>query len=750
MDSVGALKLIQKKEAIPIVPSLTAITPASSAVNPTPPFIIATFTTAMTPLLGTNFALSGTCLVLPTAGTVTMSGDGLTATLALSGGTCLDTQTLVVSLDPTATKSKAGIAGAGAVVVNTYTVDTSGPSAVLAPPSSLFLNTAGTSTLALTYTASAVGGTTLTGALTAAGGGVTLTTVTGTPSCTVAVDLLTTPSNPVLTLGQCSGEGALTVHVDAATAVDSLGNRSIVSSESEVITIDNTAPTLLSITPSTSSVNPIPARVVVTFSEAMQALSLSNFTLANTCTSLLSTKDAVLMSDDQTTATLFLSEGTCSHGETLTVSVDPSLVLDLAGNAGSGAVGTNTYTVDTISPSASLGTPSVTLLNSAGTSTLTLLYTAGTVLTTGSEALSSIGGGVTLTGSPTCTVAVTGITVAGATITLSQCSGNGTLTVHVNEGTVKDDVGNPSTVSSESAVITVDNTPPTVVSVSPPGGTIKTNSLLNQQTFVVTFSKPVEALVSLLDNFTLVNGTCTGLGFSSILSIFPVGGQATQFTVTTNASCGVVGQNFRFQTLLTGFRDAAGNVGVGTNTTPLLVYRNKRIFVSSTSASGALGGSPGGIAGADAICQADANNPDVGTSYSANYKALLVDGTTRRACTSANCVTSSTAEHLDWVLTTSTSYVRGVDSTTTIGTTNVKGLLGFPLSQSISPSLALPSVWTGLGTDWTTSSNTCGGWANGVSGLGVLGSFISTTSTDPINYSNDSCALPYPLYCVEQ
>jgi hypothetical protein len=49
-----------------------------------------------------------------------------------------------------------------------------------------------------------------------------------------------------------------------------------------------------------------------------------------------------------------------------------------------------------------------------------------------------------------------------------------------------------------------------------------------------------------------------------------------------------------------------------------------RIFITATTTDGLIGS--GGVAGADALCNVDANKPSTGT-----YRALLVDGTTRIA-----------------------------------------------------------------------------------------------------------------------
>ncbi len=168
----------------------------------------------------------------------------------------------------------------------------------------------------------------------------------------------------------------------------------------------------------------------------------------------------------------------------------------------------------------------------------------------------------------------------------------------------------------------------------------------------------------------------------------------------------------------------------------------KRIFVTAGSYSGNLGG----VAGADAYCMSASNKP-AGTS---TYKALIVDGSSRVACTTASC-SGGTAEHVGWVLAASTPYYR-TDCATWINTTNSNGLLSFGLTNPISTSNV--GAWTGMNNTWRTTANTCGSWTSSSSGSnGDLG-FANYSNSGAINIggasSPDSCDTSYRLYCVEQ
>jgi hypothetical protein len=201
-----------------------------------------------------------------------------------------------------------------------------------------------------------------------------------------------------------------------------------------------------------------------------------------------------------------------------------------------------------------------------------------------------------------------------------------------------------------------------------------------------------------------------------------------------------------------GLLDKLENPGGGSNLagSPSSPPPTYRIFVTFGSFPGAMVWDPANnppisIVRADLNCQTDSNKPG-GT---ATWKAMLVDGGTRRACTSANCSTSGNGEHNDWVLKPNATYVR--PDGTLIGSTNDKALLVFPLSNSIGIGSFLP--WTGLNTDWTSdTSNNCGGWTIDDAGYGSVGEAGAATAA-AIRYNLTPlgpCASGKPLYCVEQ
>ncbi len=439
-DSLGNISTVSPESAVITVdntpPTLVSVSPSSSNVNPTPTSVIATFSKAITPFSAGQFILGGTCTLSPTVGTVTMSSDKTTATLSLSGGTCTDTQSLTVSIDPTKATDLAGNSGAGSIVVRTYTVSTIGPSASLGAPSSTFLNAARTSTLALTYRDSLFGNSTLSRLLTENGGGVTVTTLSGNPSCIVSVSGITT-AGAIISLSACSGNGRLTVHVNAGTVIDGLGNSSILSPESAPITVDNTPPTFL-VSPASSSVDTMPGSIVVTFSKPMNVAGIV-FTVGGTCTTLPLKGRMFLMegTGGNTVATLPLSGGGCTNEQTLTVTVNPDKVSDLAGNKYTGQPITTTYKMR--SSSTILGSPAATSIDDHNISKIALTYSVGV---TPSTPATSANLTVTPPANVSCTVSAIGTpALTGANFSLA-CNGSGNGIVTVQANAARDNQGN--------------------------------------------------------------------------------------------------------------------------------------------------------------------------------------------------------------------------------------------------------------------------------------------------------------------
>lgn len=162
----------------------------------------------------------------------------------------------------------------------------------------------------------------------------------------------------------------------------------------------------------------------------------------------------------------------------------------------------------------------------------------------------------------------------------------------------------------------------------------------------------------------------------------------------------------------------------------------KRTFVSSAASIGNLGG----IAGADTVCNSDVGKPNIVPNV---YKAMIVDGTARRASVTANAGDGQ----INWIFLPNTSYYRS-NGTTQILTTNANGIFPFGTLTNSFESAAIP-YWTGLNTNWTTSANTCSNWST-IAGNGQVGQATPTTGAS-ISGAASPCNGTVPfLLCVQQ
>lgn len=155
-----------------------------------------------------------------------------------------------------------------------------------------------------------------------------------------------------------------------------------------------------------------------------------------------------------------------------------------------------------------------------------------------------------------------------------------------------------------------------------------------------------------------------------------------------------------------------------------------RIFVTGSFWSGNLGG----LSGADAKCQSDANNPDLRKVW----RALI--GTFQRQVNGQ-----------DWIgtiLLPYTKYYRA-DGATLIDTTDSKAWFTFNLDNTISPDDFM--VWTGFESSGVYVPNyNCNGWTSSASGVQGKYGRSSYLSSGAVNKSDSFCSDYYRLYCIEQ
>ncbi len=173
---------------------------------------------------------------------------------------------------------------------------------------------------------------------------------------------------------------------------------------------------------------------------------------------------------------------------------------------------------------------------------------------------------------------------------------------------------------------------------------------------------------------------------------------------------------------------------VGTNNSAELTITapDKRIFVTASTYNGNLGG----VAGADAKCNADSARPDRGISY----KAMLGSPGVREALNTPR----------DWVLQAGVAYFASSNGNRYIARTNAAGVFAFDLSAAF----AAPPVteaWTGLSGSWRTVGSACSQWTeNSFFRTTVVGD--PTARTGRALYATEArgCSNRLLLYCAEQ
>lgn len=191
-------------------------------------------------------------------------------------------------------------------------------------------------------------------------------------------------------------------------------------------------------------------------------------------------------------------------------------------------------------------------------------------------------------------------------------------------------------------------------------------------------------------------------------------------------------KSFFLRTLIAVLEDSESNAGCN----PC------RVFIYDLDIGSGTDGDIGGPAAADALCLNNENNPE--GAGQGQWKALLVDGVNRRACTDQNCESADGLEQsLDWVLHADTEY-QNLDGDVW-GISNENGIITDFTTAVLDPG---PPVWTGFQSNWVTAAETCADWTD-VTGDGRVGASDATDIT-AISFNNQACNQSFFLYCVEQ
>lgn len=232
--------------------------------------------------------------------------------------------------------------------------------------------------------------------------------------------------------------------------------------------------------------------------------------------------------------------------------------------------------------------------------------------------------------------------------------------------------------------------------------------------------------------------TFSGCSGGSSLTADVIGEPSAQISINGGAwtTSGAIasGQTLRVRMTTSGSvnttKTATVEVGAtSTNWTTTTVAGASKVFLTSGLYNG---GTIGGLAGADALCQSEAGT----AGYAGTYKAIMSDATTSAASR----------------LTLTYPIVRATDGATVAAVNLWNGTFSNPISTTGSI-----FAWTGTNNDGSISTgNTCSSWsstgASGTSGYanaasnpgGCWGAIFNATCT------NNNCATGNHIYCIQQ
>lgn len=216
--------------------------------------------------------------------------------------------------------------------------------------------------------------------------------------------------------------------------------------------------------------------------------------------------------------------------------------------------------------------------------TLSFSQTVSTTLAAASGSSASPPAGITVSTSGTAvcsSVATSVVSIAGATITVGGCTGNGTVTVRASAGIATSETERTNSMSN-SRSITVDNVKPTAVSMTI--ASAYSQSATGSNTVTLTFSKPILALSATnADNaFSITTGCATPPAVGVAMSLN--GSNQSVATITLSGGSCVDATTVSVGFNLSKATDLAGNDGLVAGSPANVVYT-----VDSTTPSLALG-----------------------------------------------------------------------------------------------------------------------------------------------------------------
>jgi hypothetical protein len=325
-----------------------------------------------------------------------------------------------------------------------------------------------------------------------------------------------------------------------------------------------TTTTVATTAPNPTNTSPIP--FTVTFSGSVTGFDSSKVTVVNGSVTGFSGSGA-----SYSFGVIPTDQGTVS------VSVNANQATD-GSDAGNLASNTTSVVYDSVAPSISIGSPSVSITN-GGPVTFTVTYADANF---NSSALVASNISLNTTGTANGTVSVDNGTGTIRTVTISGITGDGTLGISIAAGTASDTAGNTAPGAGPSNTFAVDNTAPTI-SISAPSANITGGGPV---TFTVSYADANFDTSTLAAANITLNKSGTADGTVSVYN-----GTGTTRTVTIS---GITGDGTLGISIAAGTgSDTAGNAAPAAGPSSTFTVDNTAPTISISAPSANItGGSP--------------------------------------------------------------------------------------------------------------------------------------------------------------
>ncbi|WP_371262590.1 Ig-like domain-containing protein [Pseudomonas sp. H1h] len=481
-----------------------------------------------------------------TLSAVSSSDGGITWTATYTPSVGINDTSNVIALSNAGVSDLAGNAGTGVTNSGNFVINTVLPTATIIVADNA-LNIGETTTVTITFSEAVTGFT-----------NADLTIANGTLSAVSSSDggiTWTATFTPANNLADATN----LITLDNSGVQNAAGNAGSGTTNSNNYAIDTQRPTATIVLADTALGVGQTTTVTITFSEAVNGLTLADLTVDNGTLSGLSTSDNITY-----TATFTPAAGITDTSNLIVL--DNTGIVDTAGNAGSGTTSSGNYVIDSQRPTATIVLAD-TSLSAGQTSLVTITFSEAVTGFDNSDlsipngtltAVSSSDGGITWT----------------ATFTPNTGINDATNLITLNNTGIADLAGNTGTGTTNSGNFTIDTVLPTAtIVVADPSLRVGETSLVT-----ITFSEAVTGFSNA--DLSIANGTLTAVSSSD-------GG--ITWTATFTPTANITDATNLITLDNSGVQNAAGNAGSGTTDSNNFAIDTQRPTATIVVADPALG-----------------------------------------------------------------------------------------------------------------------------------------------------------------